>query len=76
MTRLTPSQGSLRETMPETAAWIDALREAFGADSINDSIRRGLKGEPTFWASEGGTEIGTRPNWANKAKTGDRHDSN
>lgn len=60
-----PKRGSLRDAMPETAAWIDQLREAFGADVIDVSIRRGLQGKPTFWAEEGGQEVGTRPGWLN-----------
>lgn len=51
--------GAMREQMPETAAFIDALREAFGAEAINGQIRRGMKGEPVFHAREGGFEIGT-----------------
>ena len=50
----------LRETMPETAAWVDMLREVFGSEAIHDAIRRGVAGEPTFFASECGQEIGTR----------------
>ena len=46
--------------MPETAAFIDAMREAFGAENINPSIKAGLNGQPTFWAKENGQEIGTR----------------
>lgn len=30
---------SLREQMPLVAAWIDELREAFGAEVVNDWIR-------------------------------------
>ena len=52
--------GNLRETMPTVAGWIDELRDAFGADDINASIRAGLQGQPTFYASEGGIEVGTR----------------
>lgn len=52
----------LREAMPATAAFIDALRDAFGADMINAAIRAGIDGQPTFWASENGQEIGTRAN--------------
>jgi hypothetical protein len=52
--------GSLRETMPDTAAFIDEMREVFGAAEINASIRGGLDGQPTFWACENGVEIGTR----------------
>lgn len=50
---------SMREQMPQTAAFIDSLREAFGADMINEQIRRGLAGEPTFHAIEAGHELGT-----------------
>lgn len=47
--------------MPHTAAVIDVLREAFGADGINASIRRGMKGEAgAFWSRENGHEVGTR----------------
>ncbi|NLP65525.1 hypothetical protein NH14_031190 [Paraburkholderia sacchari] len=45
--------------MPETAAWVDMLRDAFGSETIHDAIRRGA-GEPTFFAIERGQEIGTR----------------
>ena len=50
----------LREAMPATSAFIDNLREAFGADMINAAIRAGLDGQPTFWARENGREVGTR----------------
>ncbi|NYT76540.1 hypothetical protein H0A71_06015 [Alcaligenaceae bacterium] len=50
---------SLRDQMPETTAFIDSLREAFGAEMINEQIRKGLKGEATFYASENGHELGT-----------------
>lgn len=50
----------LRTDMPTVAAWIDDLRATFGADQVNPSIRAGLAGEPRFWASENGHEIGTR----------------
>lgn len=50
----------LREAMPITAAFIDDLRDAFGADMINSAIRAGLDGQPTFWARENGREVGTR----------------
>ena len=46
--------------MPQTAAFIDVLRAAFGKDAVDPQIRDGLKGEPTFWAKENGREIGTR----------------
>lgn len=51
---------SLRESMPETAAFIDALREVFGKDEINPQIRKGVGGIPgKFYATEGGNEVGT-----------------
>lgn len=50
----------LRQQMPAVAAWIDQMRAAFGADPINDAIRAGIDGQPTFYASENGSEIGTR----------------
>lgn len=46
--------------MPQTAKWIDELREAFGKEEIDAQIRKGMKGEPTFWAKENGIEIGTK----------------
>nr|WP_080423779.1 hypothetical protein [Burkholderia ubonensis] len=46
--------------MPEIAAFVDSLAEAFGRDYIEDIVRRGQRGEPTFYASENGVEVGTR----------------
>lgn len=52
---------SLRDQMPQTAALVDKLREVFGADTINLSIKAGMAGVPgKFWAREGGKEVGTR----------------
>lgn len=48
----------LRLSMPTVAAWIDELREAFGVDSINASIRNGVGGGNRFHAVENGHEIG------------------
>lgn len=48
----------MREAMPTVAAWIDELREAFGADSINAAIRNGVAGGSRFHAVENGHEIG------------------
>lgn len=50
----------MRQAMPRVAAFIDALREAYGAATIDRSIRAGIDGQPTFWACENGQEIGTR----------------
>lgn len=49
---------NLRAEMPATAAWIDSLRAAFGADQINPSIKSGMKGGSAFYASENGHVLG------------------
>ena len=56
---MTPAK-PMRQAMPRVAEFIDALREACGAASIDRSIRAGIDGQPTFWAAEAGQEIGTR----------------
>jgi len=48
----------LRQTMPHTAEWIDAIREAFGLDVVNAAIRNGMAGGSDFYASESGHVIG------------------
>lgn len=51
----------LRLAMPTVAAWIDDLRAAFGAESINAAIRNGANGGTHFHARENGHEIGVEP---------------
>lgn len=51
---------SLRADMPLVTEFVDALREAFGRPAVDAAIRAGLDGQPTFWASEHGIEIGVR----------------
>lgn len=51
---------NLREEMPETYAFIEACREAFGTESVNPQIKLGMEGAQTFHASENGIEVGTR----------------
>lgn len=53
------SKGSMRERMPVTAAWIDAMRRAFGAKVVDEAMRRGMRGEQGFHATENGHEVGT-----------------
>ena len=55
------SNGNMREQMPITAAWIDELRRVFGREYIDQQIRRGLKGDGVFQATENGHEIGRAP---------------
>jgi hypothetical protein len=50
----------MREQMPITAAWIDELRKVFGQVSIDGQIRKAMRGEPVFFASENGQVVGTR----------------
>ena len=51
---------NLRADMPETAAFIDALRDAFGKDAINAAIKKGVGGlAGHFHATENGFEAGT-----------------
>jgi hypothetical protein len=56
----TMKQKELKQKMPGVAAFVDDLVEAFGVAAIHGQIRKGLAGEPVFWASENGHEIGTR----------------
>lgn len=51
---------NLREEMPETYAFIEACREAFGTKEVNAQIKLGMQGAQTFHASENGIEVGTR----------------
>ena len=50
---------TMRDQMPEVAAFIDQMRQAFGKEEIDQQIRRGMRGEPTFYARERGQVIGT-----------------
>jgi len=50
----------MREAMPTVAAWIDDLRAAFGAETIDAAIRGAVRdGRATFYAEEGGRQLGT-----------------
>ena len=54
----------MRDKMPATAALIDDLRQAFGAELINAAIRRGIKGEANYFrAQENGETVGTAFDW-------------
>ncbi|WP_041742295.1 hypothetical protein [Collimonas fungivorans] len=53
-----PKKEKMREQMPQTAAFIDALRLAFDSDMINAQIRKGINGQATFCASENGYAVG------------------
>jgi hypothetical protein len=44
--------------MPEIAAFIAKLRSAFGDNTVDDGIRRGIGGEATFYACENGRTVG------------------
>ncbi|MCZ4065707.1 hypothetical protein NB636_08060 [Oxalobacter aliiformigenes] len=57
--------GWMREKMPDIADCIDRLREVFGDEVVNDTIRRGMAGEAVFYVEgkvDGKTvRIGTPP---------------
>ena len=48
------------ETMPETTRMVAEMRATFGADMVNAAIRAAKDGQPTFWASENGIELGVK----------------
>jgi len=50
---------NLRSEMPVVTAFIDEMRKAFGVDVVNQQIKRGMKGEQTFFATENGHTVGT-----------------
>lgn len=50
---------SMRDSMPQCAAFVDYLRAEFGADAVDPSIRAAVRdGLPTFYAEEGGHQLG------------------
>lgn len=55
----------MRTRMPKCAAFVDALRAAFGVQEIDDVIRRGLRPDCNpahrVFFSESGVTLGTRP---------------
>ena len=53
------SGGELRQSMPTITAWLDDMRAAFGAETINAAIKGGIAGRPTFYAEENGIVVGT-----------------
>lgn len=51
---------SKRDLMPETAKWVDKARAKWGAEYVNDCVRRAIDGEPgLFYAMENGFFLGT-----------------
>ena len=56
-----PSRRSMKADMPAVFAFVQDMREAFGKAEIDALIRGALEdGLPTFWAREGGHEVGVR----------------
>ncbi len=62
----------LRDSMAGVAAFIDECRAVFGAEIINEQIRKGMHGSPTFYACENGIEVGTKMPEAKKFITADK----
>jgi hypothetical protein len=48
-------KGSMRERMPQCAAWVDEIREVFGRDSVDAAMRT-----HGYYAAEAGIELGSR----------------
>ena len=63
MTRPASQQNAkpdLRQSMPETAKWVNDCRAELGVDHVNACLRRAIKGEPGFfYAIERGQFLGT-----------------
>ncbi|MFM0509272.1 hypothetical protein [Paraburkholderia sp. RL17-373-BIF-A] len=64
--------------MPEVATFTSAMRNAFGDECVDDAVRRGKAGEPTFYARENGRTVGTASPandnvWRVNADIRDRH---
>ncbi len=57
---MTSKPPDFRQSMPKTTAFIDACRAAFGRESIDASIKMGMRGMGMFYASENGIAVGTR----------------
>lgn len=49
----------VRHPMPEIAAFVADMKAAFGELEIDEAVRRGKAGEPTFYANENGRAVGT-----------------
>ncbi|BCG05290.1 hypothetical protein PPGU19_098580 (plasmid) [Paraburkholderia sp. PGU19] len=47
------------DPMPEIAEFVRSLREAFGDNVIDQAVREGKSGDPTFYACENGRSVGT-----------------
>lgn len=60
-----PPRRNLRADMPQTTAWIDEWRAAFGVEGINEVIRSGMAGSGDFYAVENGIEVGARSRYQN-----------
>ena len=52
-------QKPLRQRMPKTAEFVDACREAFGAEAVDRALRNAIAGGSDFYATENGHSIGT-----------------
>lgn len=64
--------------MPELAAFVARLRDAFGDVTIDEAVARGKAGEPIFFARENGRTVGTRSGeeynrWQVDSNVCDRH---
>ncbi|WP_439646378.1 hypothetical protein [Paraburkholderia kururiensis] len=76
--RAPPGAAAHTHPMPEVAAFVAQLRQAFGDAVIEEAIHRGKAGEPFFFAAENGRTVGTRApastqSWAVDTAVRDRY---
>lgn len=63
-----PVRKGMRDTMPETAAWVDQCRQKFGDLHADQCLRAALAGQRNhFYAVEGGHVLGTPFDWNEQA---------
>jgi hypothetical protein len=54
------NRASLRDSMPETARWVDSKRKELGLEFVNGCIKEAMSGVPgRFYALENGHVLGT-----------------
>lgn len=64
----TSKKGTMRQTMPLTAAWIDQCREKYGALHVDNCLRAAMSGQRNaFYAVEAGHIVGTPFDWNERA---------
>jgi hypothetical protein len=63
-----PKKEAMREAMPETAAWVDQLRQALGAERIDAAIRAGQQAQRHYTALQQSHGQGAADQWLKRQK--------